>query len=586
MLRRAVLAAALCACALLACAAAAAAASPGRVAVEAPVAEPLASDAEWEDAGPAHAAAPVRVAFAVRQRRGVARAECAAVSHPDSPRYGEHLSLDALTGRVALPRSAHAVRRFLLDGGVDAARVAVAPAFDFVRAELTAAEAARLLEADVRVRRHPSGAEVVHAASYSLPAGVAGHVDFVGGLTRLPNMRKRQPRFASARAAAGASTGDNPNVTPAFAKKYYDFPASLPEGASTAAVAEFPYTGAAEYYVESNLQAYTAANNLSMPQVTTRGGPNLPGQCPLATGDTCVESTLDIEVLAGFTGLPELAFWITPTNGTIEPFLEWTMALAAAADVESVHSVSFGDPERSFTPEYLYRIDDELAKLCSRGVTVLVASGDCGVQDDCKQSSCASPNADFPASSPHTVGVGATQILSGGEVVSSTATGSRITSGGMFSRVFPRPSYADAAASAYFARAPSLPTFPFNRTGSFSADVSMVGHNYPVSIAGRTQSVDGTSASTPAMAAVIAVVNAGRAAAGMPPVGLFTPALYTDSAVQAAFYDVTSGNNACGETVCCSSGFEAVQGWDPASGVGTPRVQKLMAALTGARYRR
>lgn len=36
-----------------------------------------------------------------------------------------------------------------------------------------------------------------------------------------------------------------------------------------------------------------------------------------------------------------------------------------------------------------------------------------------------------------------------------------------------------------------------------------------------------------------------------------------------AFYDVTVGNNACGDMVCCPLGYTATPGWDAVSGLGT-----------------
>ena len=36
-----------------------------------------------------------------------------------------------------------------------------------------------------------------------------------------------------------------------------------------------------------------------------------------------------------------------------------------------------------------------------------------------------------------------------------------------------------------------------------------------------------------------------------------------------AFYDVTVGNNACGDMVCCPLGYTATPGWAAVSGLGT-----------------
>ncbi len=75
---------------------------------------------------------------------------------------------------------------------------------------------------------------------------------------------------------------------------------------------------------------------------------------------------------------------------------------------------------------------------------------------------------------------------------------------------------------------------------------------------------DGTSASTPTVAAIIALVNDALIDAGRPPLGFLNPWLYSVGA--SAFRDVKVGSN----MGCNTSGFPATEGWDPATGLGTP----------------
>ena len=121
----------------------------------------------------------------------------------------------------------------------------------------------------------------------------------------------------------------------------------------------------------------------------------------------------------------------------------------------------------------------------------------------------------------------------------------------------------------------------------FLVDINMLGHSYDVFIGGNSYSVDGTSASAPVFAGVLALVNNRRIADGKSSVGWATPALYglhsTDSTL---FNDVTSGaNNCCGKgqsgqaTVCCTAqGFYAGPGWDPLTGLGSVNVGRVLDA--------
>jgi hypothetical protein len=77
--------------------------------------------------------------------------------------------------------------------------------------------------------------------------------------------------------------------------------------------------------------------------------------------------------------------------------------------------------------------------------------------------------------------------------------------------------------------------------------------------------VDGTSASTPTAASIFALVNNARIAKGKNRLGFLNPTLYS-SKISSTFTDIIIGNAAgCGVV-----GFQATDGWDAATGLGTP----------------
>jgi subtilase family serine protease len=85
-------------------------------------------------------------------------------------------------------------------------------------------------------------------------------------------------------------------------------------------------------------------------------------------------------------------------------------------------------------------------------------------------------------------------------------------------------------------------------------------------IDGQNTVIGGTSAVAPMWAAIAAVLSQ---ALGKN-VGLLNPALYALPA--GAMHDITSGNNGT---------YTAKSGWDCCTGLGTPNVTKLLAALVG-----
>lgn len=214
-------------------------------------------------------------------------------------------------------------------------------------------------------------------------------------------------------------------------------------------------------------------------------------------------------------------------------------------------------------------------KLGLQGVTVLVASGDDGVSG---RSTRGNPAAcgfapQFPASSPHVTAVGATQGPESGtpEVVCEADTAITnpplITSGGGFSGVFAQPPWQAAAVAAYLRSGVQLPPAgSYATAGRAYPDVSAMGHSYPVVMAGSLYPVDGTSASAPTFSAIVAQLNAQRAAAGQPPLGFLNPALYSLNQTTNAFRDITEGGNRCGAVysgtlyTCCPNGFLAFSG--------------------------
>ena len=256
------------------------------------------------------------------------------------------------------------------------------------------------------------------------------------------------------------------------------------------------------------------------------------------------------------------------------------------------------------------RCDEEFMKMGLRGLSVFVASGDDGIGSmgirDNQEESCAVSQPEWPAGSPYITSVGATQLTNqhspiceqlyaGGvlelpvqcqnlaETTCSSTIGGVITSGGGFSNVYSRAEYAtwqEAAVEKYLNVDGATPTEPnyFNQAGRAYPDVSAYGSNYFVYLDGQIVRESGTSASTPAFAAMVTLWNDMRLAYGMPPLGFMNPFLYQIGAEHPeAYYDVTTGNNACGaghsidDINCCDQYYSASASWDAVTGWGTPR---------------
>lgn len=264
----------------------------------------------------------------------------------------------------------------------------------------------------------------------------------------------------------------------------------------------------------------------------------------------------------------------------------------------------------------LEHVEDMLAALVTRGVTVIVSSGDNGARIPPSQILSCSPEKDvtyteacgktyaaYPASSKWVTSLGGTMFgrtNTGDDVeyerVCSTQHGSVITSGGGFSSVFNAPKWQAAAVNKWKntrAYAMTKASLTFNDTGRAYPDVSLVAQDYVVVDNGKVISASGTSASAPAFAGLISLINEARKEAGLPVMGFLNPFLY--SLGPGVLNDITEGANQCfadfqnespvrSSLMCCGpdspaadegsnyvGGFSAERGWDPASGLGSLR---------------
>ena len=95
-------------------------------------------------------------------------------------------------------------------------------------------------------------------------------------------------------------------------------------------------------------------------------------------------------------------------------------------------------------------------------------------------------------------------------------------------------------------------------------DLAAQGLYFQIVWNGTYRTLSGTSASSPLMASVVALVNDALIASGKAPLGFMNPWLYRRG--YKAFTDITSGVNGG----CNTTGFPTRKGWDAVTGFGTP----------------
>lgn len=250
-----------------------------------------------------------------------------------------------------------------------------------------------------------------------------------------------------------------------------------------------------------------------------------------------------------------------------EPYLEWLQYILAQQDLPRVITTSYADEEQTVPYWYAKRACQGFAQLGARGVSIFFASGDEGVGAD---DMCLSNNGSntrmflptFPASCPYVTTVGATRGWDP-EIVAFDARSTFIGGGG-FSNYFPRPRYQKDAVDAYIAGLGPLHDGLYNKMGRGYPDIAVQGYHYITVWNGTSHIIDGTSASSPAAAAIFSLLNDVLVAENKPVLGWLNPWLYSKG--RSGFRDVTFGSN----PGCNTAGFPAKRGWDAATGLGTP----------------
>ena len=300
-----------------------------------------------------------------------------------------------------------------------------------------------------------------------------------------------------------------------------------------------------------------------------------------------VEPQLDVEIaLATAPELDELTFFSTGYDfeGTETVWL-LTQALDDAnyrKGLPHVLSISQGASEVALSKHELKLAEVYLQLAAVMGITVVAAAGDYGYLNSFYIPT--SLGAVFPATSPWVTGVGGTTVaLDNQNQISTEVVWNNPkeggASGGGPSTLYPRPDWQVGSNSSK----------AFIGTMRLTPDIAFIGDESYIMV--QTQNwipVGGTSASTPYIAAGIALLNSVLATKGQPAVGFINPLLYNISNTKAyhtVFFDVVNGTSNSNGSLSPAAGG-ATQGFDRATGLGSIRFDQLAEYLLQSSWRK
>ncbi|KAK5111852.1 hypothetical protein LTR85_011750 [Meristemomyces frigidus] len=506
-----------------------------------------------------------------------------------------------------------AVHEWLAGHGVSGSSVQHSEAKDWVKLTLPVATIERMLKTEYHYYVHEDGSKLLRTPHWSLPQHLHEHISTIQPTnsffrprrrSKLPlvhetfpmeDIRSKTPSTVNSTVAAVCNS--TYLVTPDCLRTLYGTIDYKVQAADKSFMALNDFLGEvnirtdAELYLEAyRPDAEAAAYQFS--QISINGG-TVHQKLTLndTIAETGIEGNLDAQTMMGLAWpIPLVAYSTGGTNPTWiadalttydsdEPYLVWLQYILSLPDsaLPSVVSTSYDDDEQTIPFSYASRACSMFAELGARGVTVLFGSGDSGVG---ATGYCVSNNGtngttflpEFPSTCPYITSVGATAHFNPEVAVYDPRFSVAFASGGGFSNYFPRPAYQDQSVPAYLSKYVGTEYAGFyNPNGRAVPDLAAQGSNFTIYWNGSLVPVSGTSASTPAMSAILALVNDALVAAGKPKLGFINPWLYSTG--HKAFTDITSGSSAG----CNTSGFPAEPGWDAVTGWGTPRFADILS---------
>ena len=498
------------------------------------------------------------------------------LQNPASPDYHRWLSPEQFADRFGLSQSDIAkITSWLASQGLSVTRVARGR--HWVTVSGTADRVGRAFHTEIHNFSDGQEVHYANATDPSVPEALSGIVAGFSGLDDFgPKPQMVKPLFnrGSSHSLAPDDFATIYNLKPLYSQGYDGTGQSIMVIGQTAVDL-------------SDIQSFRAQFGLppNDPQMVLIGTD--PGK---RSGDM-VEADLDLEWAGAVAPKAQVIYVYSNSIST-------SLLSAVDQNLAPVMTLSYGGCERNFSPAWRYVAQQANAQ----GITWMVASGDQGAA--ACDFTAATPQASkgatvtWPAGIPEITAVGGTGFdESAGNYWSSTNN----ANGGSALSYIPEAAWNDSAVfndlastgggiSAWYAKPAwqkgrGVPADNARDVPDISLAASPLHVAYQITSGGKSGGVGGTSASSPAFAGIVAVLNqylTSKGALSQPGLGNLNPTLYRlAQASPEAFHDVAAGDNrvpcAQGSPDCKGGlvGYPSGTGYDLATGLGSPDVSVL-----------
>ena len=517
-----------------------------------------------ERLGPTAAGTMIDFSFILRVLDpGSLDAYLAGLSDPSSPEYRQFLSAAQFGERFGLPLARIAqVEAWAVGAGLTVVQTYAQRTA--IRLQATAGTVNALFGVTLMDEHDPATGVTysVVDAEPTVPREVAADVEAVAGLDDPPVVSFAVPSGVDSAAIPRAGLG----------------PQSLAAAYDITPLYEAGISGLDQYIAIVSFDTYRPSDiEFFEEELGIVGAPPIEriavGAPLLSPGGGSGEVTLDIDVVRSVAPQARILNFEAPNNGSVG-FAEMVDAIVEDGRSQII-SVSWGLCEPNVNPNARLRGERSFQAMTAAGISLFAASGDWGAY------SCTNRNpADhrievfWPASSPFVVSVGGTHlsVREDGTYLDEAGWEDYLSTGGTgggLNPSDPRPAWqqgvgVDNADSNGARQLPDIAAAADPDTG-YAVYYTVEGGGWSM--------IGGTSGAAPFWAAITALFGEVNTRAGVGRTGFLNPILYAiaaNSEPNTVFHDVVRGGDLL---------HRAGPGWDYATGLGSPDVTALAAAI-------
>jgi len=534
----------------------------------------------------------LNIAIGLLRSQGDLKIQADNILQPSSSQYQQYRSVQSLAAEFGASGETQSfVNSFLQRYGIT---LQLDPSGSFLYGKASVAELSRLFLVELNQYSLNGLSFIAPGNTPKLPSELNGRITEVFGLSTAPGIWFGNP------GASGSPSTRPPNVisgggSPTFSGTASGCSEALAQGGFSLSQLEDAYGVTplksqgyagqgihfgfleASGFSQSDIDAYLdcfGIQNATTPQVITVGDSPLPPD---------PEAYLDLEV--ALTIAPQLeGVYVFQQN--IESFADFLTLMSAALDTDNTNgnpvdilSVSLGLCEEFWTPSLVNSMEHLMMTAAASGMNIFVAAGDSGPSGCFHNDGVTTTrSASYPATSQYVTAVGGSNLALNPD--------NSISGEGVWNDIdFPAPynqvlGSGGGGTSVYLAQ-------PFWQVGTglggdartvpdvaFFADVYP---GYPIRYQGQWLNVGGTSASTPFLAASVALLTqiARSQNVALDPSFLWIYSMANSPFYDQLFGDIVVGNNDLFGVGCCSAGV----GYDLASGWGSVNIEQAANLL-------